>query len=125
MAQNWNFNPVTHDYVLGSNGGPEQTDSLLVPAYIRLRTGRGTWLYAQSDQFGSNFYKQKKHVSSQNASLYESLGESALQPMLDDGRAKRITLNATVATRNGIGLETAIVDGRGKEEKFTFNPVRS
>lgn len=119
MAQSWNINPASGDYI-NDNGVPEETDSLLVPAYFRLKTKRTQWLYSTDDTFGSDFYLQKKRKSGQDASAIESVGSRALQPLIDDGRASEVTVTATVASRNAVGMETEIIDARGEPEQIVF-----
>ena len=113
MAQNWNQNPASGDYVM-VKGAPEQTDSLTIPAYIRLKTKRLTWLYAPDTSYGSDFHLIKKRRTDQNPTLIENVAASALQPIVDDGRAREISVTTTVATRSGVGLETKIADASGQ-----------
>lgn len=119
----WKIDPANGDYLMGTNGAPQDTDDLKEPAYIRLKVKRNLWLYAPNNQYGSDFHLQKKRKSTQDASFYETLAERALQPIVDDGRAQSITVTALVSTRNGIGMQTDIVDARGKEEKIVVNSL--
>lgn len=122
MAQNWNINPKTGDYVM-VGGSPQQTDSLLIPAYIRLKTRRTQWLYAPNTEYGSDFYLVKKRRTNENASTIESIGARALQPMIDDSRASQIDITTTAVARQGLQLETDITDARGKSETLILPQI--
>lgn len=121
--KSWNLNPANGDYVLDALGSPEQTDSLLIPAYIRLKAPRTRWLYAPDTEWGSDFYTVRKRHSALDGSLCEQIGSRALKPLIDDGRASKVTLTATVQTRTGIGLETKIADAGGNVSSATFKPI--
>lgn len=121
--KSWDLNPATGDYKLDANGSPVETDSLLVPAYIRLKGPRTRWLYAPNADWGSDFYALRKRHSSLDGSLCEQIGARALQSLIDDGRASTVTLNATVQSRGAVGLETEIVDAGGQGDSATFNPI--
>lgn len=105
----WEVDPKTGDYVM-EGGAPKITDSLKVPAYIRLKTKRGGWLYAPDTEYGSDFHLMKKRRSSENASTIEDAAARALQPMVDDGRATEIEVETQVLTRNNVGMQVDIVD---------------
>lgn len=111
MPQNWLINPATGDYVI-ENGKPVETDSLQVPAYFRLKTPRGKWLYAPDDKYGSTFYTLKKRTS-QDASAIERIAENAIQPILDDGRAREATIETQTSTRSEVGLTTVLQQENG------------
>ena len=119
MAQSWEIDPKTGDYVL-EGGAPKQTDSLRIPAYFRLKAKRGTWLYAPDAQFGSDFYTLTKRPSENANKRLENIGIAALQPMLDDGRAQEITVDVTQNKRGATQLATTIVDASGEVEVETF-----
>jgi len=111
MAQNWNINPSSGDYVI-ENGKPVETDSLQVPAYFRLKTQRGRWLYAPDDKYGSTFYTLKKRTS-QDASAIERIAENAIQPILDDGRAREALIETVLSARSEVGLSTTLQQENG------------
>lgn len=121
MNQNWNIDPKIGDYLL-VKGAPEQTDSLNIPAYIRLKTKRTQWMYAPNDEFGSDFYLVKKRRTNENASTIENIAARALQPIVDDGRASQIDITTTDVSRNGLQLETQITDARGKTDDALVLP---
>lgn len=111
MPQNWLIDPASGDYVL-ENGKPVETDSLQVPAYFRLKTPRGKWLYAPDDKYGSTFYTLKKQQS-QDASAVERVAENAVQPILDDGRARQAIVETNVSARNEVVLTTTLQQENG------------
>ena len=113
MSQNWDLDPSTGDYVM-EGGSPVNTESLTIPAYIRLKVKRGTWLYAPDATYGSDLYLIKKRRTTQSPTNVETAAAAALQPLLDDGRASEIDVTAIVATRNAVGLQTTIIDARGE-----------
>lgn len=118
--KNWNLDPKTGDYVM-ENGAPEQTGSLKIPAYIRLKTRRNQWLYAPNNDYGSDYYLLRKKQANLDASTIEAIGERALQPLVDDGRANEITIQTTGTTRTGIEMKTQIIDAAGEPEDITFS----
>ena len=117
--QNWKIDPKTGDYIM-QGGAPAETDSLEIPAYIRLKVGRGQWLYAPDDKYGSDFYALQKRQTVRDASQLETIAANALQPIADDGRASQIDINARVLTRNGVGLEAEIVKANGQLDRLTL-----
>lgn len=117
--QNWNLNPVTKDYVV-TNGKPEETDTILIPAYIRLKVQRKKWLYAPDDDYGSDFYELKNKQSNRMPSMVENVAARALQPLIDDNRARSITVDFAQSSRHSIGLETKIINASGKVEQLSF-----
>lgn len=120
MMQNWEIDPQKRDYVL-EKGAPKQTDSLRIPAYVRLKTRRGEWMYAPDTSFGSTFHLQKKRVTSVGNSVVEDIAADALQPIVDDGRASEISITAETKTRNNVGMSAEITDAVGRVERLTFS----
>ncbi len=119
MSQNWLIDPATGDYVL-SGGAPSQTDSLKVPAYFRMKAKRGTWLYAPDSKWGSDFYTLPRRPSDNGNQKIENVALSALEPILNDGRAKSIEANITENKRGATALETIIIDASGEVVTETF-----
>ena len=117
--KNWTIDPKTGDYVM-NGGSPIETSSLQVPAYIRLKTRRSNWLYAPDSDYGSDYYLLRKRQGVLDASTVETIGERALQPIVDDGRASEITVQTSQTARHGIAMETKIVDAKGEPEEITF-----
>lgn len=112
MAQNWNIDPATGDYVL-VGGAPEETDSLTVPAYFRLKISVNQWLYAPDTNYGSRFSQIKKRPTGRDTNKIENAAAVALQPILDDGRAVSITVDTTQANRTSVSLKAVIERQRG------------
>lgn len=117
MAQNWLIDPTTRDYVM-EDGAPVETDSLLVPAFHRLRIQQGSWMYQPDDRYGSRFSVFKKRETGGDMSDIENVALIALQPILDDGRASQIGVEATSATRHTVGLKAVVIKARGTFDQF-------
>ena len=123
MAQHWDVDPVSGDY-LQSGGQPVQTDSLRIPTFYRWRTKRKLWLYAPDDQYGSDFHTLRRNLTSDNdVSIIERLGANALQPMVDDGRARVIDVEVKKRDRHGLCLGAKITEARGEVEQFELTPI--
>ena len=120
--QGWLINPLTGDYVL-NGGAPTQTNSLQLPAYYRLKIKRKKWMYAPSDDYGSDYYTVVKRPASNSNSLLETIGANALQPIVDDGRASSIEVQVVENVRHGSGLQVTITDSSGQVEVQTFKGV--
>ena len=122
MAQNWNINPVTKDYEI-SNGKPVETNSLTIPAYIRLKTGRKKWMYAPDDNYGSDLATLTRKQTNRSPTVIENMAARALQAILDEGRAKSITVDFAASARHGVGLEVKIINAAGKVEQLNFASI--
>lgn len=114
------LDPRTGDYVM-DGGKPVTDDTLLTPAYIRIKAQRENWLYAPNKAYGSLYYKS--HARIRDVVVVEEIGRKALQPLVDDGRAESVTVVADAVARGAVGLKTIIVDNRGKPEILDFNPI--
>lgn len=121
MNQNWQIDPMKGDYVM-SGGAPVQTDSLTIPAYIRIKTQRSKWLYAPDANYGSNYALVRKRDNS-TASTLETIGADALRPIVDDGRANRIDVTTVAVARHGIGQKIDILDARGRLQTLILPTV--
>lgn len=123
MAQHWNIDPATGDYVL-VGGQPQQLTNLKIPAYYRWKTKRTKWMYAPNNKFGSDFYTLKKNISSDNdVSQIENLAARALQPLVDDGRATEITVEMKKRERHGFCLAGRITEASGEIQEFEFDAI--
>jgi phage gp46-like protein len=122
MAKSWEIDPQKRDYVL-DRGAPKQTDSLRIPAYMRLKTKRNTWMYAPDDQYGSEFHLKRKRRTSGDNSEVEDLAVSAVQPIVDDGRASEIEVQSVLRTRNNVGMKINITDAEGNVETLSFDSL--
>jgi phage gp46-like protein len=120
--QTWQMDPTIGDYVMDS-GAPEQTNSLQVPAYFRMKIKRTKWMYAPDKNYGSDFYTIAKRPSENGNQRLEGVAIKALQPLVDDGRAQQVTANVTENTRNGAAMDTVIVDASGQVEQTTFKGI--
>lgn len=119
MAQHWDRDPETGDYIL-QGGSPKQTDSLTVPAYHRLKTKRGLWMYAPDADYGSDYHTVTKRRTTSDAFAMENIGVAALQPLVDDGRAATIDVTTQVVARHGTGLQISIHDSKGEVEQLNL-----
>jgi phage gp46-like protein len=81
-------------------------------AYVRLKTKRGQWMYAPDSSYGSDYYLQKKRRTDQDQTFIENVGARALTPIVNDGRASEIEVDAVSASRTGVGLSVKITDAR-------------
>jgi phage gp46-like protein len=121
--QDWNVDPKTGDYVM-VNGAPQETDSLLPPAYRRLKTKRGKWLYAPDSKYGSNLYTIKKLGNAISSGLIDTTVVDALLPMITDGRAKTVDSQTNGTTnRSASSSDITIFDQQGNPEVIPFNPI--
>lgn len=126
MVQKKNYNPevdpTSGDYVI-TNGNLTRDETLLFPAYARLKIQRGKWLYAPNSDYGSDFGLVKKRSASA-APVLQNIALRALQPILDDGRA--VDAEATVLPSNGrhdAQLEITIQDRNQQVLSFEIQPV--
>lgn len=117
--QTWNINPQTGDYVM-ERGAPEQTNSLQVAAYFRLKAKRSRWMYAPDPQWGSNLFMIKKRTTSSDNTLVENTAADALQPIVDSGRASDIEIETVDKARHGISMKVQITDAAGNVERVEF-----
>jgi phage gp46-like protein len=112
MAQkrhySWLIDPITGDYVI-NKGNPVRDDTLQFPAYARLKIRRGSWMYAPNSDYGSDYSTVRKRTNTTQA-LLESIGNKALQPMIDDGRASEVVFSLDQSSRNGESQICSIVD---------------
>ncbi len=116
------MDPVTKDYVI-DKGAPVQDMGLLTPSYIRLTAPRDGWLYAPDEDWGSDFHTIKKSLSTSDASNLVNIGERALAPIVDDGRALETTVEITGRNRHNASLKLTIVDALGENEETFLVPV--
>lgn len=122
MAQSWDIDPSTGDYKM-ENGRPVETDRLTVPAYFRLKTSRNKWMYAPDDKFGSDFKQIKKRRSASETVQTETTAARALSPLVDDGRAREITVEAKQTARYAVGLEIKIKEAGGENSQLNLDSL--
>jgi hypothetical protein len=108
-GQNWQFNPVTRDYVL-SLGSFVPTDRSHEKAYFILTIPRTKWLYGTQSQ-GSDLYRFKNAKRTSNTEqLYASRVDDALKTqMVDTGDAVSSTTTNLESSRYGTSNNTNIV----------------
>lgn len=123
MGQNWEIDPVIKDYVM-EGGSPKQTDSLKIPAYIRLKTQRSRWLYAPNRDYGSDFHTIQKNLTTSDATLLENTAVRSVRQLVDDGRASGIDIETTQVVRHGVALKLSITDAQNQGSEILLVPIR-
>lgn len=122
----WEIDPTTGDYTQ-ELGDAVLTDSLTIPAFFRLKIRRTQWLYAPNDEYGSDFYLLKKRFNGGDVGNIADVAERALQPMLDDKRAKSIDVvvdETQLALRSNSSMEIDILDAQGQVETLNLPSIR-
>ncbi len=120
--QHWDRDPNTGDYII-EKGSPKQTESLTIPAFIRVKTPRNSWLYAPDNDWGSDFASVTKNRSTVDPGLYESLGAAALAPLIEDGRADQVSVEVSERARHGVAMNILIEQANGEVEQLVLKPV--
>ena len=115
------INPRTGDYVI-EKGDTVQDFGLQFPAYLRLKVQKKAWMYAPDTKYGSDFSRIKKRQSNTPAIL-ERIAESALAPLISDGRATRVTATSMPQAHNICNLEIEIAETKNTIQTFEFSPV--
>lgn len=121
-SNSWYIDPDTRDYVL-EDGKPVQDKSLKTPTHIRFRARRQGWLYAPDDKWGSDFHTLKKNHNSTSAKTLQNVGQRALQPIINDGRADDVQFEIVEQTRHGAQIKVKITDAEGEPEEIVFNKI--
>lgn len=123
MAQSWQIDPSTKDYVM-SQGAPVETDSLEIPAYVRLKTRRGGWMYAPDSSYGSDLAAGKNQKgTSRDVSHIENIVAVALQPIVDDGRAKGAEVTVTATSRGYLALDAKLERAAGNLDQLNIKSL--
>lgn len=111
------LDPTTGGYAAGS-----RTDTLANAVYLRLTTPLGSWW--ADPALGSRLHElQREKDVSRVAVLARQYAEQALQPLLDDGRARSITVTTSRAQPGRLALAIEVVDASGQVRHFQ-QPVR-
>lgn len=119
----WKIDPKTGDAIM-ENGSPVEDDSLIYPAYYRLKVRRTQWMYAPDTEYGSDFYTVKKRFNPNEVVSLTNIAESALAPMVEDGRASSVEANfLTPAGRNDVQLSVTIIDAQGQPQTLNLPAV--
>lgn len=108
------ISPLTRDYT------DNNIDTLQNAVYIRLTTPLGSWW--ADGRVGSllHLIKREKDLS-RIGLLAQQYAEEALQPLLDDKRAKSITVTHQQPHDGSLLLEIKVVDNRGNTFDFKHN----
>lgn len=119
----WRIDPKTGDTLM-VNGSPVEDDSLIYPAYYRLKIKRSQWLYAPNTSYGSDFYTVKKRFNPNDTNPLINIANVALQPMIDDGRASEINASYTTPkSLNDTQLSVEIKDAQGQPQTLKLPAV--
>jgi len=103
------IDPETGDYSLASTGLPEKTTSLLQPAYVRLRTELGQWMHDPS--LGSRYHElERVKITPAVEAQTVEFAEQALRPIVEDGRATKVTIETVESSRVGRRVRGRITD---------------
>ncbi|WP_081009842.1 phage GP46 family protein [Pseudomonas asplenii] len=110
------INPTTGDLT------GQRISTLANAVYIRLMTPLGTWW--RDPSVGSRLHELRREKDLPRVGiLAKQYAEQALKPLLDDGRAKEITV-ATDQPHNGwLTFLISIIDATGNPQVFRL-PVR-
>lgn len=110
------INPTTGDLT------GRRIKTLANAVYIRLMTPLGTWWKEPS--LGSRLHELRREKDRPRVGiLAKQYAEKALQPLLNDGRAKKITINADQPHNGWLELQIIIIDATGNPQVFR-QPVR-
>ena len=91
-------------------------------AYLRLKVPLGTWF--GDTQLGSQLYRLKREKDTpRTRKLAIQYAEAALNPLLDDGRARSVSVKAELASPGTIPLHIEIIDAGGKTHTLLHNVV--
>lgn len=105
------LDPATRDVT------DQRTDTLANAVYLRLMTPLGSW-WAEP-QLGSRLHElaREKDVSRVGV-LARQYARQALQPILDDGRAKRIEVESEQPHNGWLYLRIEVLDAGGRHQTF-------
>jgi phage gp46-like protein len=110
------LNPATGDY------SGERINTLANAVYLRLRTPLGTWWADTS--LGSRLHELERERDVMRVRrLAQQYAEQALQPLLDDGRARSIVVTTAHPRNSWLILNVWAVDQSGREARYE-HPVR-
>lgn len=123
-GESWLMNPETRDYEQ-EGGKPVVTRSLKMPMYFRTLVPRRRWLYAPNDDYGSDFSTFRAKQSDGGAVSAQAIERRALQPLIADGRALDIDVEASTET-GGVVITARAVEANGTETELTgLRPIRT
>lgn len=110
------ISPLTRDYT------SDKIDTLQNAVYIRLTTPKGSW-WADGTLGSLLHLIQREKDLSRVGLLVQQYAEEALQPIIDDGRAKSITVTHEQPKDGSLNLLISAVDHRGVKFEFK-HPVK-
>lgn len=110
------ISPLTRDYT------SEKIDTLQNAVYIRLTTPKGSW-WADGTLGSLLHLIQREKDLSRVGLLAQQYTEEALQPIIDDGRAKSITVTHEQPKDGSLNLLISVIDNRGVKFEFK-HPVK-
>jgi phage gp46-like protein len=110
------INPTTGDLT------GQRINTLGNAVYIRLMTPLGSWW--ANPKLGSRLHELRREKDRPRVGiLARQYAEQALQPLLDDGRAKKTTITAEQPHNGWLELQIDIIDATGNPQVFR-QPVR-
>jgi len=113
------------DSGINTNSGDltgQRIQTLSNAVYIRLMTPLGSWWADTS--LGSRLYELRREKDRPRVGiLAKQYSEEALKPLLDNGRAKSITVVADQPHNGWLNLNIEIIDATGNPQVFR-HPVR-
>lgn len=117
------LDPVNRDYVVTDGvPGRDPASGLANAVYLRLMTPLGSWW--QDAVFGSRLHELQREKDVRRISiLAKQYAESALKPIIDDGRALSIVVSTEQPHNGWLKLLIEVTPASG--EKLTFkHPVK-
>lgn len=110
--------PTTGGYTLTSGGlTPDPARGLANAVYLRLMTPKGS--YWVDPAMGSRLHELAREKDLPRvAALAKAYAEQALQPLLDDGRAKAISVDTERLHDGWLRLLVCVTDAGGREHLF-------
>lgn len=110
------INPITGDLT------GQRIHTLANAVYLRLITPLGSWW--KDPSLGSRLHELRRQKDRPRVgTLAKQYAEQALQPLLDDGRAKGITVTVDQPHNGWLNLQIDIIDATGNPQVFR-QPVR-
>ncbi|NBI12620.1 hypothetical protein GVX81_03095 [[Haemophilus] felis] len=110
------ISPLSGDYT------DKQISTLQNAVYIRLTTPLGSWW--ADGRVGSLLHLLQREKDVERVGLLaQQYAEEALQPLLDDGRAKNITVSYAQPHNSTLILTISVEDNRGNGFEFK-HPVK-
>jgi len=110
------INPETRDY------SGERTSTLANAVYLRLMTPLGSWWADIS--LGSRLHELTREKDlSRFYILARQYAEQALNPLIEDGRVREISVSAMSPQKGHCELHVRVLDASGQEHHYAY-PVK-